>query len=92
MSSWSKYTFGTYLMHPAVIDVIDIVMRGHQMAPYQYVIFKYSLTLAVVLGLSILIGRVYWIAWTIGLGPLPFSDAWKARENKQKKPVASATG
>ncbi len=88
ISNWSKYTFGTYLMHPAVIDVIDIVMRDHQMAPYQYVIFKYAITLSVVLSFSMIISRIPWLAWTIGLGPLPFSKAWKERARKNKESLA----
>ena len=81
ISNWSKYTFGTYLIHPAVIDLIDILMKGHEMAPYQYVLFKYSLTLSVALSLSILISKLSWVAWSIGLGPLPFSTAWKDRKH-----------
>lgn len=89
ISNWSKYTFGTYLMHPAIIDIIDIVMKNHEIQPYQYVILKYAITLSVVLILSILISRVSWLAWTIGLGPQPFTKAWKEKYNK--KPVLSVT-
>lgn len=87
MSNWSKYTFGTYLMHPIVIDLIDIGMKGHQLLPYQYVLFKYTITLSITFSLAILVSRIPFVAWTIGLGPLPFSKAWKNKEHN-KKPVA----
>ncbi len=74
ISDFSKFTFGTYLMHPAVIDIIDIFLKGVQMAPYQIVLFKYTLTLSIVLALSIVISKIPLLAWTIGLGPLPFAN------------------
>lgn len=85
MSDLSKYTFGIYLMHPIIIDLIDIMMKGHQLVPYQYVIFKYALTLSTTFLLTLLVSRIPWFAWTIGLGSLPFSKAWKKQTNK---PVA----
>ncbi|GAA0399844.1 hypothetical protein GCM10009133_05840 [Cocleimonas flava] len=74
ISDFSKFTFGTYLMHPAVIDIIDIFLKGVEMAPYQLVLFKYTFTLSIVLALSILISKIPLLAWTIGLGPLPFAN------------------
>lgn len=89
ISDVSKFTFGTYLMHPAVIDVIDILLKGVELAPYQLVIFKYALTLSVVLALSILISKIPLLAWTIGLGPIPFSQDW--RKSSQAKKSVNAT-
>lgn len=91
ISNWSKFTFGTYLLHPAIIDLIDIAMKGHELAPYQYVIFKYVITLSVALSLSILISRMSWLAWTIGLGPQPFTKAWKEKAKKQIKTKSAVT-
>ena len=85
INTWSKYTFGTYLLHPAIIDLIDIGMKGHEMLPYQYVIFKYALTLSLALSLSILISRLSLIAWVIGLGPQPFTKAWKEKAKAKQK-------
>lgn len=90
ISNWSKYTFGTYLFHPAILDIIDITTKGHQMSPYQFVIFKYALTLSMALALSILVSRIPWMAWSIGLGPQPFTKAWKEKfSNKQETGVAT---
>ena len=88
VSKWSKFTFGTYLLHPAVIDVIDILMKDNSLAPYQLVIFKYSATLSIVLILSIVISKIPLLAWTIGLGPLPFEKV----KTKPEKQVASDKG
>ena len=82
VSNWSKFTFGTYLIHPAVIDVIDILIKDNSLAPYQLVIFKYMTTLSVVLLISIGISKIPFLAWTIGLGPLPFEKV-KAKKNSQ---------
>lgn len=84
VSKWSMFTFGTYLMHPAVIDVIDIVSRNHTLPPYQFVLIKYAITLSSVLLLSILISRIPLLAWTIGLGPIPFTKEFKAAQEKKK--------
>lgn len=78
MGHWSKFAFGIYLMHPAVIDGLDIFLSGTQIAPYQLVIFKYSVTLLTAILLSIVVSKIRWLAWTIALGPLPF-----ARKNQQ---------
>lgn len=83
ISYWSKFTFGTYLIHPAVIDVIDILMKNNDLLPYQLVIFKYSATLSIVLLISILISKIPLLAWTIGLGPLPFEKI-KTKVNTDK--------
>lgn len=87
VSKWSKYTFGTYLLHPAVIDVIDILIKDNSLAPYQLVIFKYGATLSIVLFLSVVISKIPLLAWTIGLGPLPFEkvEAKKIVKNSTVK-------
>ena len=77
MSNWSKFTFGTYLIHPAVIDIFDILMVNNSLAPYQLVTFKYAVTLSLVLLISVMISKIPLLAWTIGLGPLPFENTDK---------------
>lgn len=84
ISDFSKFTFGTYLMHPAVIDIIDIFLKGVELAPYQLVLFKYTLTLSVVLALSIIISKIPFLAWTIGLGPLPFTNRTSKKLTSKK--------
>ena len=86
VSKWSKYTFGTYLIHPAVIDIIDIFLKDNSLAPYQLVIFKYSATLSIVLLISVGISKIPFLAWTIGLGPLPFIES-KMKDSSKKEPA-----
>lgn len=73
INRWSKYTFGIYLIHPAVIETVGIFVRKYfELAPYQYVILKYIATVSIVLLIAIIISKISYMAWTIGLGPLPF--------------------
>jgi len=85
MSHWSKFTFGIYLIHPAIIDVIDILIKDISFAPYQLVIFKYLSTLSIVFLLSVIISKIPFMAWTIGLGPLPFEKDKSKNSNKLNK-------
>lgn len=93
LSKWSKYSFGMYLMHPAVLDILDVSLNGYSLDPAFYVLLKYSFTAVVTLGLAVAIGRVRYLAWTTGLGPLPltkeFSDA--SDQLKQLKTSSSVT-
>lgn len=71
LSQWSRFSFGMYLVHPAVMDVVDIAFLSFIVEPDWYVLLRYSATAFMSLGLTIAIGRVKLIAWTVGLGPLP---------------------
>jgi len=71
LSQWSRFSFGMYLIHPAIMDVIDIAFAGVSVQPDWYVLMKYCATAFLSLGLTMAIGRVSLIAWTVGLGPLP---------------------
>lgn len=71
LSQWSRFSFGMYLIHPAIMDLFDIAFLGVSVQPDWYVLMKYSATAFLSLSLTIAIGRVRLIAWTVGLGPLP---------------------
>lgn len=79
LSNWSKYSFGMYLMHPAVLDVLEVAIKGITLEATYYVVLKYCFTAFVSLSLAMLIGRIGLIAWTIGLGPLPFTNSANKR-------------
>lgn len=83
LSQWSRFSFGMYLIHPAVMDVIDVAFLGISVQPDWYVLMKYSATAFLSLSLTIAIGRVRLIAWTVGLGPLP----WVGRNTANAVPV-----
>lgn len=82
-SQFAKYTFGVYLVHPAVIDLFDIALFtsgfSSNMSPTTIVIFRYAVALPgsflVALGLS----KFRPLAWTVGLGPTPWESykQWK---------------
>lgn len=72
LSQWSRYSFGMYLIHPAIMDVLDVAFLTISLQPDWYVMTKYVATAFLSLGITITIGRVKLIAWTVGLGPLPW--------------------
>jgi surface polysaccharide O-acyltransferase-like enzyme len=88
LSSWSKYTFAMYLVHPAVIDTFDVLVRHAELQPYQYTVLKYAVAAGASLGLALLLGRISVLAWTVGLGPLPFA-AKKVQPVKPAGPAAA---
>ena len=71
LSQWSRFSFGMYLIHPAIMDLFDVAFLGFSLQPDWYVLIKYSATAFLSLSLTMAIGRVSLIAWTVGLGPLP---------------------
>jgi len=81
--TWSKlarYTFGVYLVHPMVIDLIDVALSSSgvavAMAPWQIVVLRFAIALPGSFLVTIGLSRIKPLAWTIGLGPTP----WEARK------------
>lgn len=79
---WSRlamYTFGVYLVHPAVIDLFDIALfksgLSEMLAPWALVLVRFSVALPLSFLLALGLSKVRALAWTIGLGPAP----WEAR-------------
>ena len=81
-SKLAKYTFGVYLVHPAVIDLYDIALftsgLWEGMSPAAIVILKFCYAVPVSFAVAWGISRIGFLAWTIGLGPTP----WAARKAK----------
>ncbi len=75
LSQWSRFSFGMYLIHPAIMDLIDVAFLGISVQPDWYVLMKYSATAFLSLSLTMAIGKVKLIAWTVGLGPLPWAGS-----------------
>jgi len=82
-ASWSplwsrlaRYSFGVYLAHPIFVDLFDIALykSGLQLNPTLVVLAHYGFAVVTTFGLVQLASRVNWLAWTIGLGPLPWSS------------------
>lgn len=81
---WSKlarYTFGVYLVHPLIIDLLDIALFksgvSAAMSPWAIVLLRYALALPMSFALAVGLSRLKPVAWTIGLGPTPW-EAWKS--------------
>ena len=82
---WSRlamYTFGVYLVHPAVIDLFDIAAFKAGLAdivpPGALVLIRFAVALPVSFAVAYGLSKVKALAWTIGLGPAP----WEARTAK----------
>ncbi|SEL37767.1 acyltransferase [Pacificibacter marinus] len=83
--SWSKYarySFGVYLVHPAVIDLFDIALfksgTSGMFSPTALVLLRFAVALPASLFVSLGISKISLLAWTIGLGPTP----WNTRKTK----------
>lgn len=82
-SKLAKYTFGVYLVHPAVIDVYDIALftsgLSEGMSPGAIVILKFCFALPASFAVAWGISKIGFMAWTIGLGPTPWDARKKAK-------------
>lgn len=86
---WTKlaqYTFGVYLVHPILIDLYDIVIYSSGLSdslrPLAIVSLRYAFALPGALLLAIGISKLKLTAWTVGLGPAPWT--WSSQSPKQQ--------
>ena len=79
LSNWSKFSFGMYLIHPAVIDLIDMAIGNAALSATAYVLTKYTFTASVTFCIAVTISRIPLLAWTIGLGPLPSIKSFSSK-------------
>lgn len=73
LSRIAPYSFGIYLCHPMFLDLAEIWLRDTALAPVWQVLFKIGFALGATSLLVAGLSRIPWLAWTIGLGPLPFA-------------------
>lgn len=78
--AWSdkaKYTFGVYLVHPIFIDLFDVFMfrtgLSGLISPTVLVLLRLAFVLPASFGMAMLFDRTRSLAWTIGLGPAPWT-------------------
>ncbi len=71
ISRLAPYSFGIYLCHPIILDLVEIWLSGQDFAPITQVGVKISLALGLTSALVALLARLPLLAWTIGLGLLP---------------------
>jgi len=72
LSRVAPFAFGIYLCHPIFLDLAEIWMRSTALAPTAQILTKITLVLPATCALVVLISKSSALAWTIGLGPLPW--------------------
>ncbi len=73
ISKIGKYSFGLFLMHPIFLDGLEILMANPTLSPGAYVLIKFSAALTMTALAVWIVSKIPLLAWTIGLGDLPFS-------------------
>lgn len=73
LSRLAPYSFGIYLCHPIFLDVAEIGLRTTDLSPISQVGLKLGFSLVATSILVLTLKRTRGLAWTIGLGPPPFS-------------------
>lgn len=86
-SFFARFSFGVYLVHPFVIDLFDIFVfktgLSQMMQPWMLVLSRYAFALPLSFAVAYGLSKGALVAWTIGLGPLPW-------ERGKAKPLAGA--
>lgn len=73
ISRLARYAFGIYLCHPIFLDLCEIALKHSDLPPIYQVGIKVLVTLSATSALVVALARIRPLAWTIGLGPLPFA-------------------
>ncbi|MEM0978450.1 MAG: acyltransferase [Pseudomonadota bacterium] len=92
-SDWSSiflklapYSFGMYLMHPAIMDLIELGLYNHVSDPTLFVLGKAVGALVITLGLCAVMTKIPQIAWIIGTGKFPnLADTSVLRRSSKPK-------
>ena len=82
LSQWSRYSFGMYLLHPAFLYMIEVALHENTLSPTALVLVKFSFAVTLSLCTSVALGRSRWLAWTIGLGNIPFIETSQKPQTK----------
>lgn len=71
LSRLAPYSFGIYLCHPIFLDLAEIWLRGQDFAPISQVIIKITFAISLTSFLVVVLEKTRFLAFTVGLGPLP---------------------
>ena len=71
LSKVGPYSFGIYLCHPIFVDLSEIALRDTTLMSMAQVTLKLTVALTLTPLLVVLISKLKWLGWTVGLGPLP---------------------
>lgn len=74
LTTLAPYSFGIYLCHPIFLDLIEISIRSADLSPTAQVLTKISIAITATSALVWALRRTPALAWTIGLGPLPWLE------------------
>lgn len=79
LSTMAKYSFGIYLCHPIFLDLVEIAIHAMSLSPMMQVFVKISVTLPLTVIFVIALSKTRMLAWTIGLGAIPFLSFWEKK-------------
>lgn len=79
LARWSKYSFGMYLLHPAFLYLIEIAVYDLPLTATILVVSKFIYATTMSLCASVAISKIPSLAWTIGLGPIPYFDVRRSK-------------
>lgn len=92
-SRLARFTFGIYLTHPLVIDLVDVALltsgAAAHMGPAAIVGLRVAVAMPAALLLSMGIARLAPLAWTIGLGPAPWVRGATGAQGRAASTVAA---
>ncbi|WP_027136365.1 acyltransferase [Geminicoccus roseus] len=74
-SRLAPFSFGIYLMHPLLMDLVEIMIAPWNLVPWQMVSLKFPLVLVSTVILVMLVARLPFLSWTIGLSAKPARQA-----------------
>jgi len=86
ISKLSPYSFGIYLSHPIFLDLFESITRNASFSPTVYVSLKVGVGLFLTCLFVALLKQIPFLAWTIGLGKIPYFEKPLLAKTK---PVAS---
>ena len=84
-SKIAQFSFGLYLLHPAILDMLEIGLSGYEFAPAELVLVKFALALTGTATVVFIISKLRLLSWTIGIGDLPFSRPRKQKPSENQK-------
>ncbi len=86
-SKIAQFSFGLYLLHPAILDMLEIGLSSYEFAPAELVIVKFALALTGTATVVFIISKISLLSWTIGIGDIPFFRSGKQKPSENQKPL-----
>ena len=71
LSRLAPYSFGIYLVHPIFLDIAEIALWDVTITPMVFVLLKVSWAVSMSCIFVLVLSKIPWLGWTIGLGAFP---------------------